>query len=122
MLYLPRCFSFQMLLQHGRCVRITDEGVITMANSWTSLEFLSLFGIVGVTDRCLETLSQTCSATLTTLDANGCIGIKSKLGGGSQQQGQRVSYNKSKLTLGLRTVKIDKVWSYISHMLLFLFF
>ncbi|XP_010506782.1 PREDICTED: F-box protein At3g58530-like isoform X2 [Camelina sativa] len=79
-----------------------------MANSWTSLEFLSLFGIVGVTDRCLETLSQTCSATLTTLDANGCIGIKSKLGGGSQQQGQRVSYNKSKLTLGLRTVKIDK--------------
>lgn len=36
----------------------------------------SLFGIVGVTDKCLEALSQTCSATLTTLDVNGCIGIK----------------------------------------------
>ncbi|CAF2048431.1 unnamed protein product [Brassica napus] len=58
------------------CVRITDAGVITIANSCTSLEFLSLFGIVGVTDRCLEALSQTCSATLTTLDVNGCIGIK----------------------------------------------
>ncbi|CAN8279916.1 unnamed protein product [Cochlearia groenlandica] len=58
------------------CVRITDAGVITMANSCPSLEFLSLFGIVGVTDRCLEALSQTCSATLTTLDVNGCIGIK----------------------------------------------
>ncbi|KAJ4896137.1 F-box protein [Raphanus sativus] len=58
------------------CVRITDAGVITIANSCTSLEFLSLFGIVGVTDKCLEALSQTCSATLTTLDVNGCIGIK----------------------------------------------
>ncbi|CAN6905190.1 unnamed protein product [Brassica oleracea] len=58
------------------CVRITDAGVITIANSCTSLEFLSLFGIVGVTDRCLEALSHTCSATLTTLDVNGCIGIK----------------------------------------------
>ncbi|CAH2063667.1 unnamed protein product [Thlaspi arvense] len=58
------------------CVRITDAGVITIANSCTSLEFLSLFGIVGVTDRCLEALSQTCSVTLTTLDVNGCIGIK----------------------------------------------
>ncbi|CAA0387236.1 unnamed protein product [Arabidopsis thaliana] len=58
------------------CVRITDAGVNTIANSCTSLEFLSLFGIVGVTDRCLETLSQTCSTTLTTLDVNGCTGIK----------------------------------------------
>nr|VDD57758.1 unnamed protein product [Brassica oleracea] len=58
------------------CVRITDAGVITIANSCTSLEFLSLFGIVGVTDRCLEALSHTCPATLTTLDVNGCIGIK----------------------------------------------
>ncbi|KAF2618158.1 hypothetical protein F2Q68_00041743 [Brassica cretica] len=65
-----------MLLKRGRCVRITDAGVITIANSCTSLEFLSLFGIVGVTDRCLEALSHTCSVTLTTLDVNGCIGIK----------------------------------------------
>lgn len=36
----------------------------------------SLFGIVGVTDKCLEALSTTCSHTLTTLDVNGCVGIK----------------------------------------------
>ncbi|XP_010524781.1 PREDICTED: F-box protein At3g58530 isoform X3 [Tarenaya hassleriana] len=58
------------------CVRITDSGVIAIANSCTSLEFLSLFGIVGVTDKSLETLSKTCSNTITTLDVNGCIGIK----------------------------------------------
>ncbi|TQD99051.1 hypothetical protein C1H46_015318 [Malus baccata] len=38
----------------------------------------SLFGIVGVTDKCLEALSLTCSNTLTTLDVNGCIGIKKR--------------------------------------------
>ncbi|KAJ7975959.1 F-box protein [Quillaja saponaria] len=58
------------------CVRVTDEGVITIAQCCTSLEFLSLFGIVGVTDRCLEALSESCSSTITTLDVNGCIGIK----------------------------------------------
>lgn len=36
----------------------------------------SLFGIVGVTDSCLDSLSRTCSNTITTLDVNGCIGIK----------------------------------------------
>lgn len=36
----------------------------------------SLFGIVGVTDACLEALSKSCSNTLTTLDVNGCIAIK----------------------------------------------
>ncbi|CAL5411850.1 unnamed protein product [Camellia sinensis] len=35
-----------------------------------------LFGIIGVTDKCLEALSRFCSNTLTTLDVNGCIGIK----------------------------------------------
>ncbi|KAK3405633.1 hypothetical protein EUGRSUZ_K01865 [Eucalyptus grandis] len=58
------------------CVRITDKGVIAVAEGCVSLEFLSLFGIVGVTDKCLEALSTTCSNTLTTLDVNGCIGIK----------------------------------------------
>ncbi|KAK8947315.1 F-box protein [Platanthera zijinensis] len=58
------------------CVRVTDEGVIRIAEGCRSLEFLSLFGIVGVTDRCLEVLSPCCSSTLTTLDVNGCIGIK----------------------------------------------
>ncbi|XP_059428461.1 F-box protein At3g58530 [Corylus avellana] len=58
------------------CVRITDAGVIAIAQGCTSLEFLSLFGITGVTDKCLETLSRSCSNTITTLDANGCIGIK----------------------------------------------
>ncbi|KAG5552311.1 hypothetical protein RHGRI_010404 [Rhododendron griersonianum] len=58
------------------CVRVTDEGVIPLAEGCTSLEFLSLFGIVGVTDKCLEALSKFCSSTITTLDVNGCIGIK----------------------------------------------
>ncbi|KAF7145505.1 hypothetical protein RHSIM_Rhsim04G0094400 [Rhododendron simsii] len=58
------------------CVRVTDEGVIPLAECCTSLEFLSLFGIVGVTDKCLEALSKFCSSTITTLDVNGCIGIK----------------------------------------------
>uniref|UniRef100_A0A5B7BEX1 F-box/LRR-repeat protein 15-like leucin rich repeat domain-containing protein n=1 Tax=Davidia involucrata TaxID=16924 RepID=A0A5B7BEX1_DAVIN len=58
------------------CVRLTDVGVIAIAQGCTSLEFLSLFGIVGVTDKCLEALSRFCSNTLTTLDVNGCIGIK----------------------------------------------
>ena len=39
-------------------------------------EFLSLFGIVGVTDKCLDAVSTFCSNTITTLEDNGCIGIK----------------------------------------------
>ncbi|KAL8459811.1 hypothetical protein ACS0TY_031650 [Phlomoides rotata] len=58
------------------CVRVTDQGVISIAEGCTSLEFLSLFGIVGVTDKSLEVLSRFCSNTITTLDVNGCIGIK----------------------------------------------
>ncbi|XP_042939887.1 F-box protein At3g58530 isoform X3 [Carya illinoinensis] len=58
------------------CIRVTDVGVICIAQGCTSLEFLSLFGIVGVTDKCLEALSRSCSNTITTLDVNGCIGIK----------------------------------------------
>ncbi|KAK9265788.1 hypothetical protein L1049_012471 [Liquidambar formosana] len=58
------------------CVRLTDAGVIAIAQGCNSLEFLSLFGIVGVTDKCLEVLSKSCSNTITTLDVNGCIGIK----------------------------------------------
>ncbi|KAM7505570.1 hypothetical protein LguiB_004474 [Lonicera macranthoides] len=58
------------------CVRVTDVGVIAIAQGCTYLEFLSLFGIVGVTDKCLEALSRFCSNTLTTLDVNGCVGIK----------------------------------------------
>ncbi|KAJ0088609.1 hypothetical protein Patl1_32899 [Pistacia atlantica] len=60
------------------CVRITDVGVIVLAQGCTSLEFLSLFGIVGVTDKCLEVLSSFCSKMLTTLDVNGCVGIKKR--------------------------------------------
>ncbi|KAL8225276.1 hypothetical protein R6Q57_017833 [Mikania cordata] len=60
------------------CVRVTDVGVIAIAQGCTSLEYLSLFGIVGVTDKCLEALSKYCSNTITTLDVNGCIGIKKR--------------------------------------------
>ncbi|KAL4338760.1 hypothetical protein AHAS_Ahas12G0242400 [Arachis hypogaea] len=58
------------------CVRVTDKGVISIAQNCTSLEFLSLFGLTGVTDKCLEELSKSCSDKITTLDVNGCIGIK----------------------------------------------
>ncbi|XP_008775501.1 F-box protein At3g58530 isoform X2 [Phoenix dactylifera] len=58
------------------CVRVTDTGVMAIAQGCRSLEFLSLFGIVGVTDTSLQVLSEFCSNTLTTLDVNGCIGIK----------------------------------------------
>lgn len=95
------------LILRDRCVRVTDEGVIAIAQSCTSLEFLryyhilrsllhldncypritfwldvldghicSLFGIVGVTDKCLAALSKSCSNSIMTLDVNGCIGIK----------------------------------------------
>nr|GMC82060.1 F-box protein At3g58530 [Ipomoea batatas] len=60
------------------CVRVTDVGVLAIARGCTSLELLSLFGIVGVTDKSLEALSSFCSNTLTTLDVNGCIGIKNR--------------------------------------------
>ncbi|PWA95553.1 RNI-like superfamily protein [Artemisia annua] len=60
------------------CVRVTDVGVIAIAEGCTSLEYLSLFGTVGVTDKCLEALSKSCSNTITTLDVNGCIGIKKR--------------------------------------------
>ncbi|KAK1260069.1 F-box protein [Acorus gramineus] len=60
------------------CVHVTDVGVIAIAEGCTSLQFLSLFGIVGVTDKCLEALSKTCSQSLRTLDVNGCIGIEKR--------------------------------------------
>ncbi|KAL9266809.1 F-box protein-like protein [Drosera capensis] len=58
------------------CIRITDAGVLAMAQNCTSLNLLSLFGIVGVTDKSLEALSRSCGSTLETLDVNGCINIK----------------------------------------------
>ncbi|XP_020589584.1 F-box protein At3g58530 [Phalaenopsis equestris] len=58
------------------CIRVTDVGVMKISKGCRSLEFLSLFGIVGLTDRCLEVLSKHCSNTITTLDVNGCTGIK----------------------------------------------
>ncbi|KMZ56640.1 putative F-box/LRR-repeat protein [Zostera marina] len=60
------------------CVRATDIGVQAIACGCTNLEYLSLFGIVGVTDKCIEALAITCSKILTTLDVNGCIGIKKR--------------------------------------------
>ncbi|MCD7473099.1 hypothetical protein HAX54_014690 [Datura stramonium] len=60
------------------CVRVSDVGVVAIAQGCRSLAFLSLFGILGVSDRCLEVLSSFCSNTLTTLDVNGCINIKNR--------------------------------------------
>ncbi|KAL6523759.1 hypothetical protein OROGR_017362 [Orobanche gracilis] len=64
--------------QCKKCVRVTDQGAVATAQGCRSLEFLSLFGIVGVTDKSLEVLSSFCSNTVTTLDVNGCVGIKTK--------------------------------------------
>ncbi|GAB2233084.1 hypothetical protein Droror1_Dr00002299 [Drosera rotundifolia] len=58
------------------CICITDAGVLAVAQNCTSLNLLSLFGIVGVTDKSLEALSSSCGSTLETLDVNGCINIK----------------------------------------------
>ncbi|CAA6659050.1 unnamed protein product [Spirodela intermedia] len=63
------------------CVLVTDVGMVAIAEGCSSLELLSLFGIVGVTDKCLENLSVSCSRTLTTLDVNGCVGIKRRTRG-----------------------------------------
>uniref|UniRef100_A0A6N2MQF4 F-box/LRR-repeat protein 15-like leucin rich repeat domain-containing protein n=1 Tax=Salix viminalis TaxID=40686 RepID=A0A6N2MQF4_SALVM len=74
---IARCKNI-VSLNLSWCVRVTDVGFVAIAEGCTSLEFLSLFGIVGVTDRCLEVLSRFCSNTVTTLDVNGCVGIKTK--------------------------------------------
>ncbi|GLJ46472.1 hypothetical protein SUGI_0979400 [Cryptomeria japonica] len=58
------------------CVCVTDVGVKSIARNCPFLEFLSLFGILGVSDSSLETFSKFCSDKLTTLDVNGCINIK----------------------------------------------
>uniref|UniRef100_A0A287K4L6 F-box/LRR-repeat protein 15-like leucin rich repeat domain-containing protein n=1 Tax=Hordeum vulgare subsp. vulgare TaxID=112509 RepID=A0A287K4L6_HORVV len=60
------------------CVRVTDVGVVAIAQGCRSLQLLSLFGILGVTDACLEVLSKSCLNSLTTLDVNGCTGIKKR--------------------------------------------
>lgn len=57
---------------------LSDQGLFCIAKckNLRSLNLTCLFGIVGVTDNCLEALSRFCSNTITTLDVNGCIGIK----------------------------------------------
>ncbi|KAM0881017.1 hypothetical protein ACQ4PT_033195 [Festuca glaucescens] len=75
---LQKCSALESLNLYAlsRCVLLTDVGVIAIAQGCRSLELLSLFGILGVTDTCLEALSKSCSNSLTTLDVNGCTGIK----------------------------------------------
>lgn len=72
---ISRCGSLTYL-NLTWCVRVTDVGVVAIAQGCRSLELLSLFGILGVTDTCLEALSKSCSKSFTTLDVNGCTGIK----------------------------------------------
>lgn len=57
---------------------LSDDGLscIAKCKKLVSLNLTCLFGIVGVTDKCLEALSKSCANTMTTLDVNGCIGIK----------------------------------------------
>ncbi|RYR70636.1 hypothetical protein Ahy_A02g004970 [Arachis hypogaea] len=56
---------------------LSDEGLsyISKSKNLASLNLTCLFGITGVTDKCLEELSKSCSDKITTLDVNGCIGI-----------------------------------------------
>ena len=55
---------------------IQCRGVCKLAAECHKLELLSLHGIRGVTDATIDSLAQSCGATLTTLDVNGCIGIQ----------------------------------------------
>lgn len=75
--YIAKCKNL-VSLNLTWCVRLTDVGVIAIAEGCPTLEFLSLFGIVGVSDKCLVALSRSCSKTITTLDVNGCVGIKKR--------------------------------------------
>ncbi|RLM80991.1 hypothetical protein C2845_PM12G09660 [Panicum miliaceum] len=75
LVWISRCAGLTYL-NLTWCVRVTDAGVVAIAQGCRSIELLSLFGIVGVTDACLDVLSKSCSHSLTTLDVNGCIGIK----------------------------------------------
>ena len=49
-----------------------------MAAACHEFELLSLHGIRGVTDATIDSLARSCSATLTILDVNGCIGIQKR--------------------------------------------
>ncbi|PAN05275.1 hypothetical protein PAHAL_1G127900 [Panicum hallii] len=75
LVWISRCAGLTYL-NLTWCVHVTDAGVVAIAQGCRSIELLSLFGIVGVTDACLDVLSKSCSHSLTTLDVNGCIGIK----------------------------------------------
>ncbi|PWA52190.1 F-box protein [Artemisia annua] len=64
---------FVTAIQYALFIEIAVE-----SHGSTLLFNTSLFGIVGVTDKCLEALSKSCSNTITMLDVNGCIGIKKR--------------------------------------------
>ncbi|KAM0046786.1 putative leucine-rich repeat domain superfamily [Helianthus debilis subsp. tardiflorus] len=85
--YIHSLFVFSSLFSNGPTYRIGFSWPCRQIYSlciFISFKFLiidgckigSLFGIIGVTDKCLEALSKFCSNTLMTLDVNECIGIK----------------------------------------------
>ncbi|GAQ83937.1 hypothetical protein KFL_001690150 [Klebsormidium nitens] len=58
------------------CVRLMDRGLSAIAHGCPKLESLSLYGILGITDKAVEELAHHCSGTLHTLDVNGCVNVK----------------------------------------------
>jgi len=58
------------------CVSLTDESVISIAEGCNSLEYLSLHGVLGITDASLSALSRNVSKTLRTLDVQGCTNVR----------------------------------------------
>ncbi|KAI5059210.1 hypothetical protein GOP47_0025529 [Adiantum capillus-veneris] len=60
------------------CVKVTDKGIRAIAENSDMLQLLSLHGLLGVTDEGLKSLSLSSSASLTTIDVNGCANIKKR--------------------------------------------
>ncbi|CAD7961815.1 unnamed protein product [Amoebophrya sp. A120] len=58
------------------CVHITDSGVKALCDNVESLEELSVFGNLNLTDRAVDYLGSKFRDTLTTLDINGCTNVK----------------------------------------------
>jgi hypothetical protein len=60
------------------CVNCDDNAMAAVASSCLKLELLSVFGLVHISDACLDALASNpkgCPTTLTTLDVHGCCNV-----------------------------------------------
>lgn len=60
------------------CVQLTDLGVIALAQNCRTLEYLSLHGILGITDKSIAELAKNVSCSLHTIDITGCVNVASR--------------------------------------------